>query len=83
MDCFYIYLLNYFIFINFFVNIDVLIFNYINNLDQINFNIIWTDLFINNINFNKIINNIKNEETKLKTNYHNFNSARMTSLELI
>ena len=60
-----------------------LLFNYINNLNEINFEEIWTDLFINNINFNKIINNIKNEETKLETNHHDFNSARMTSLELI
>jgi hypothetical protein len=60
-----------------------LLYNYINNLNQINFEKIWTDLFINNINFNKIINNIKNEEIKLETNYHDFNSARMTSLELI
>lgn len=60
-----------------------LLFNYINNLNQTNFEENWSDIFIKNKNFDKLINKIKQTNLELNKKYYNFNSARMTSLELL
>lgn len=60
-----------------------LLFNYINNLNQSNFEENWSDIFIKNKNFDKLINKIKQTNLELNKKYYNFNSARMTSLELL
>jgi len=60
-----------------------LLFNYINNLNQTNFEENWSEIFIKNENFDKLINKIKQTNLELNKKYYNFNSARMTSLELL
>lgn len=60
-----------------------LLFNYINNLNQTNFEENWSDIFIKNENFDKLIDKIKQTNLELNKKYYNFNSARMTSLELL
>jgi hypothetical protein len=59
-----------------------LLFNYIINLNKTDFEENWYNLFIKNNNFNKIIEKLK-KQSKLNNKYYNFNSARMTSLELL
>ncbi len=59
-----------------------LLFNYINKLSKTDFEEFWLDIFIKNKNFDKLINKINQTEPKLNNKYYNFNSARMTSLEL-
>jgi len=60
-----------------------LLFNYINKLSKTDFDEFWLDIFIKNKNFDKLINKINQSDAKLNNKYYNFNSARMTSLELI
>jgi hypothetical protein len=58
-----------------------LLFNYIiKNTNDFEKN--WSNLFIKNDNFNKIIEKVK-KQNELNNKYYNFNSARMTSLELL
>jgi hypothetical protein len=58
-----------------------LLFNYIiKNTNDFEKN--WSNLFIENNNFNKIIEKVK-KQNELNNKYYNFNSARMTSLELL
>lgn len=61
-----------------------LLFNYIINLKNLDeFEKIWHNIFIKNNNFNKLIEKVKKPNIELNNKYYNFNSARMTSLELL
>ena len=57
------------------------LFNYMIKINESEFENHWNNIFINNINFNKIINKL--DYTKLEKKYYNFDSARMSYFELI